>query len=143
MFGIYLIMSLYLIVYGIVCLAFTLALAFYHTKLIFTNTTTKEVLKGLWENPFGNPFNKKWDYNMYNSLSPEIKKYSILDILRSGKRNNKNITKETLRYLPQFYNIYNSTDNLNNNITNRNANTNIITEFFNDNDNNKDNNVNE
>ena len=138
-----LIMSLYLIVYGIVCLAFTLALAFYHTKLIFTNTTTKEVLKGLWENPFGNPFNKKWDYNMYNSLSPEIKKYSILDILRSGKRNNKNITKEMPRYLPQFYNIYNSTDNLNNNITNRNANTNIITEFFNDNDNNKDNNVNE
>ena len=138
-----LIMSLYLIVYGAVCLAFTLALALYHTKLIFTNTTTKEVLKALWDNPFGNPFNKKWDYNMYNSLSPEIKKYSILDILRSGKRSN--YSKDIPRYIPHFnYNyIYNSTDNINNNYTNRKTNQNVITEFFNDkidNNDNKDNN---
>ena len=138
-----LIMSLYLIVYGIVCLAFTLALALYHTKLIFTNTTTKEVLKLLWENPFGNPFNRKWDYNMHNSLSPEIKKYSILDILRSGIRNNKNISKEIYRYSPRFNysHAYNSTDNINNYISNRSTNPNVITDFFNDKDNNKDNNV--
>jgi hypothetical protein len=137
-----LIMSLYLIIYGIVCLAFTLALVLYHTKLIFTNTTTKEVLKLLWENPFGNPFNRKWDYNMHNSLSPEIKKYSILDILRSGMRNNNNISKEIPRYSPCFnYNhFYNSTDNMNNYISNINTNPNIIIDFFNDKDNNKDNN---
>ena len=138
-----LIMSLYLIVYGIVCLAFTLALVLYHTKLIFTNTTTKEVLKLLWENPFGNPFNRKWDYNMHNSLSPEIKKYSILDILRSGMRNNNNISKEIPRYSPCFNysHFYNSTDNMNNYISNINTNPNIIIDFFNDKDNNKDNNV--
>jgi hypothetical protein len=135
-----LIMSLYLIIYGIVCLAFTLALVLYHTKLIFTNTTTKEVLKLLWENPFGNPFNRKWDYNMHNSLSPEIKKYSILDILRSGIRNN--ISKEISRYSPYFNysHFYNSTDNINNYISNINTNPNIIIDFFNDKDNNKDNN---
>jgi palmitoyltransferase ZDHHC9/14/18 len=137
-----LIMSLYLIIYAIVCLAFTLALALYHTKMIFTNTTTKEVLKFLWKNPFGNPYNRKWDYNMYNSLSPEIKKYSILDILRSGKRNN--LAKEISTYSPHFnYHFYNSTDNINNNITNRDTNQNAITDFFNDKNDNKDNNMNQ
>jgi len=137
-----LIMSLYLIIYGIVCLSFTLALAYYHTLLIFTNTTTKEVLKFLWKNPFGNPFNRKWDYNMYNTLSPEIKKYSILDILRSGKRN-KYITKEFPGYLQQYKEIYynNSTDNLDNYISNRNSNN--IVDFFNNKNDNKDNNVNQ
>ena len=135
-----LIMSLYLIIYGIVCLSFTLALAYYHTLLIFTNTTTKEVLKFLWKNPFGNPFNRKWDYNMYNTLSPEIKKYSILDILRSGKRN-KYITKEFPGYLQQYKEIYiNSTDNLDNYISNRNSNN--IVDFFNNKNDNKDNNEN-
>ena len=134
-----LIMSLYLIVYGIVCLSFTIALAFYHTLLIFTNTTTKEVLKSLLKNPFGNPFNRKWDYNVYNTLSPEIKKYSILDILRSGKRNNR-ITKDLPKF--QFVNYshyYNSTDDLNNN-TNID-NTNNIIDYINDKNNNIGNSV--
>ena len=80
-------MSLYLIIYGIVCLAFVMGLLLYHTKLVCTNTTTKEMLKKLWDNPFGNGYNRNWEYNVQNTLFPEVKKYSILDILRCGKEN--------------------------------------------------------
>ena len=82
-----LIMSLYLIIYGIVCLAFVMGLLLYHTKIVCTNTTTKEMLKKLWDNPFGNGYNRNWEYNVQNTLFPEVKKYSILDILRCGKEN--------------------------------------------------------
>ena len=63
-----LIISLYLIIYGIVCMAFTLSLLFYHTTLVITNTTTKEMLKHIWNNPFGNSFNRNFDYNFFNSM---------------------------------------------------------------------------
>jgi palmitoyltransferase ZDHHC9/14/18 len=79
------IISLYLIIYCIVCMAFTLGLLVYHTSLVINNTTTKEMLKFIWNNPFGNYFNRNIDYNMRNTLCPLIKKYSILDILRNGK----------------------------------------------------------
>ena len=122
-----LVISLYLIIYGISCLSFTLGLLFYHTKLVFTNTTTKEMLKFLWHNPFGNSFNRKWDYNMANTFFPEIKKYSILDILRNGKRINNFDIKEYERqmilqqefnnnnfnYINNFYNNNSSENNLN------------------------------
>ena len=98
------IISLYLVIYGICCLGFTLGLLFYHTKLILTNTTTKEILKFLWNNPFGNFFNRKWDYNLVNSLIPEIKKYSILDILRNGKKINIFTMRERQRFIEQQYN---------------------------------------
>ena len=112
-----LIMSLYLIIYCAGCLAFTLGLLFYHTKLILTNTTTKEMLKFIWNNPFGNSFNRKWDYNMVNTLLPDIKKYSILDILRSGKKTNEFAIKEFERQRmleQQFNNDYFKDNQLNN-----------------------------
>ena len=91
-----LIISLYLIIYGAICLAFTLGLIFYHTKLVFTNTTTKEMLKDTWDNPFGNSFNRDVDYNFDNTILPLTKKYSILDILRNGN-NNDSLYKEMER----------------------------------------------
>ena len=112
-----LIMSMYLIIYCAGCLAFTLGLLFYHTKLILTNTTTKEMLKFIWNNPFGNSFNRKWDYNMVNTLLPDIKKYSILDILRSGKKTNEFAIKEFERQRmleQQFNNDYFKDNQLNN-----------------------------
>ena len=51
-------------------------------KLILYNTTTKEDLKNSWENPQGNPYQRGKKINCQNSLLPEIKKYSILNILR-------------------------------------------------------------
>ena len=53
--------------------------------MVCNNITTKEKLKHLFENPFGNTFNRNWKYNIYESLLPLCKKYSILDILRNGK----------------------------------------------------------
>ena len=108
------IMDLYLIIYGIVCLAFVLGLLFYHTKLVCTNTTTKEMLKSLWKNPFGNGFNRNKEYNIINSLLPEIKKYSILDILRNGKNNDFEYKEmEKKKFLQQEFNYQNM--NMNNN----------------------------
>ena len=125
-----LIMSLFLIIYCAACLAFTLGLLFYHTKLVLTNTTTKEMLKFIWNNPFGNSFNRKWDYNMVNTLFPDIKKYSILDILRNGKKINEFVIKEFERQRmleQQFNNNYYEDNNLNNyNDNNPNFNKNYI-----------------
>ena len=107
-----LIMDLYLIIYGIACLAFVLGLLFYHTKLVCTNTTTKEMLKSLWKNPFGNGFNRNWEYNVVNSFMPEIKKYSILDILRNGKNNDFEYKEqEKKKFLQQEFNYQNQNNN--------------------------------
>ena len=155
-----LIMSMFLIIYGIVCLAFVLGLLFYHTKLVCTNTTTKEMLKKLWNNPFGNGYNRNMEYNVINTLDPEIKKYSILDILRNGKENDfeyKEFEKQKL--FQQEFNYHNlNPDNLdnqnlndlsnnylkaknedeNNNINNNNMNNNRRRKVFNIDPNNDD-----
>ena len=119
-----LIISMYLIIYCAACLAFTLGLLFYHTKLVFTNTTTKEMLKFIWDNPFGNSFNRKWDYNMINTLLPDIKKYSILDILRNGTKTNEVDIKEfeKQRILEQQFNSNYCKDNILNNYYNNETN---------------------
>ena len=75
------------------------------------------MLKFIWNNPFGNSFNRKWDYNMVNTLLPDIKKYSILDILRSGKKTNEFAIKEFERQRmleQQFNNDYFKDNQLNN-----------------------------
>jgi hypothetical protein len=76
------IISLYIIIYNILILIFIFGLLLYHMKLILYNTTTKEDLKNSWENPQGNPYQRGKKINCQNSLLPEIKKYSILNILR-------------------------------------------------------------
>ena len=124
-----LIISLYLIIYGIVCMVFTLGLLFYHTSLVINNATTKEMLKFIWKNPFGNFYNRTFDYNMTNTLFPEIKKYSILDILRNGKNTNFERNEfEKQKFLQQQFNnnmMNNQNFNMNfNNMNNLNANNN-------------------
>ena len=76
------IMSLYIIIYSILILIFIFGLLFYHMKLIHNNSTTKEDLKNYWDHPQGNPYQRGKKLNWKNALFPEIKKYSILDILR-------------------------------------------------------------
>jgi hypothetical protein len=117
-----LIMSFYLIIYGIVCLAFVLGLLFYHTKIVCTNITTKEMLKKLWDNPFGNGFNRNWEYNTQSMLLPEIKKYSILDILRCGKENDFDYKEFERQQLFQ--------QEMNNNNNNENYNFNEISKNY-------------
>ena len=59
---------------------FTIPLIIYHIILILTNSTTKEKLRGALNR--GNPFSRNKIQNIKNVLSPEIKKHSILEILR-------------------------------------------------------------
>ena len=133
-----LIIDLYLIIYGIAILAFTLGLLFYHTRLVITNTTTKEMLKFIWKNPFGNSYNRNFGYNLYNVITPEIKKYSLLDILRNGKKMsnlerierekmiqqqiNRNIKNRQNINLLNNNNFNNLTSNISNNFENINLN---------------------
>ena len=74
------IMSLYLIIYNISFMFFTTPLIVNHIIFILTDTTTKEKIKNAFYH--GNPFTRNKCQNIKNVLSPEIKKYSILDILR-------------------------------------------------------------
>ena len=118
-----LIISLYLIIYSAICLAFTLGLLFYHTKLSCTNTTTKEMLKETWKNPFGNSFNRDFSYNIDNTFSPIIKKYSILDILRNGNNNDffyKEMERRKFLQAQFNYQNQNNADFNNNNFMNNN-----------------------
>jgi hypothetical protein len=107
-------------------MAFTLGLLVYHTSLVINNATTKEKLKFIWNNPFGNYFNRNIDYNMRNTLCPLIKKYSILDILRNGKNTSfekYEIDRQKLLQQQFMNNAINSNSTLNNtNFDNNNDN---------------------
>ena len=74
------IMSLYLIIYNIFFMGFTVPLIIYHINFILTDITTKEHLRKAFYH--GNPFKRNKIQNIKNILFPDIKKYSILDILR-------------------------------------------------------------
>ena len=136
-----LIMSLYIIIYGIVCMIFTLGLLIYHSCLVINNITTKESLKSVYKNSFGNPYNRNLNYNSHNSLLPETKKYSILDILRNGKKTKREIDKFNL-FHNQNINNQNDPNNINNNnftennMNNTYSNMNNPNNLYNDNNNN-------
>ena len=94
------VMAVFLIIYAIAFMFFTTPLIIYHIKLILTDTTTKEKLRNAFYN--GNPFSRNNWQNVKNVLFPEIKKYSILHILRgdykeicdiNNERNYKNDSK--------------------------------------------------
>ena len=59
---------------------FTMPLIAYHINLILTNVTTKEKIRDAFYH--GNPFIRNKIQNIKNVLSPEIKKHSIMEILR-------------------------------------------------------------
>ena len=63
-------------------MCFITGLLFYHSRLILTNSTTKEELRKLFHNCQGNPYRRNICRNIGNVLCPKKKKYSILDILR-------------------------------------------------------------
>ena len=76
------IISLYLIIYCVLTMCFITGLLFYHSRLVFINSTTKEELRHIFTTNFGNPFKRDICTNIKNVLCLRIKKYSILDILR-------------------------------------------------------------
>ena len=76
------IMALYLIISNIFILILIGSLLYYHIKLVSTNTTTKELLRGKFENVQGNPFSRGCCRNCKNVLCPKVKKHDLLEILR-------------------------------------------------------------
>ena len=85
---------------------FTTNLLFYHTKLVTGNMTTKEELKNYFKNPFGNIYQRNTKINWKNVIFPLINKKSILDILKSEskeereieKKNEKKIKRDSVEY---------------------------------------------
>ena len=82
------IMIFYVGICSVLSLLFTLNLLYYHLKVIFTNMSTKEELKHIWENRQGNIYSRGCCYNIFDYIFPQIKKWSIIDILRVGKESN-------------------------------------------------------
>ena len=94
------IISLYLIIYCFFSMFFITFLIFYHFHLIATNSTTKELIKNVFNIVQGNPYKRNVCTNIKNVLCPKTKKYSIIDILRGAKEygdNNKASNKSKIK----------------------------------------------
>jgi hypothetical protein len=76
------IVSLFLILFGLLSMIFTTGLFIYHTCLIRKNLTTKEELKHSYTEPIGNPFLRNCWRNFKIALCPVISKYSLLDRMK-------------------------------------------------------------
>ena len=120
------IISLYIIIYCGLCMIFVTGLFIFHSRLILKNATTKEELKHFWKNPQGNPYKRKSKKtNIYNSLFPLIKKYSLLDIFNMNKNkiinnndNDNDDNKETIN-VSINKNIIQNNNTINNNNDNK------------------------
>ena len=92
------IISLYLIIYVLLSMIFTTGLLFYHIKLVINDMTTKEELKKLFKNPFGNPFQRSIKSNFSSIIFPKIGKKTLMDILDI----NKEIHQKQTRYFREL-----------------------------------------
>ena len=79
------VVSLFLMIYIGLSMSFTTGLFIYHTKIIKKNLTTKEEMKGFYNNPNGNPYIRNSRQNWVDALSPTIRKESVLEIMRKNK----------------------------------------------------------
>ena len=73
-------------------MTFTTPLFIYHTKLIINNCTTKENMKGLFVNPFGNIYKRNVQTNCKNVLCPRMHFDSILKRLKWKSENTCEMT---------------------------------------------------
>ena len=80
------IMSLYIFIYVCITMIFTTELLIFHMRLVFNNKTTKEELKQLFQNPFGNPFKRGSSFNFSKIIFPKKAKMSLIDLLNYNKK---------------------------------------------------------
>lgn len=80
------IMSLYVFIYVCITMIFTTELLIFHIRLVINNRTTKEELKFLFLNPFGNPFKRGLSFNFSKIIFPEKAKMSLINILTYNKK---------------------------------------------------------
>ncbi len=76
---------IYIFIYVCITMIFTTELFVFHIKLVLNNTTTKEELKKIFKNPFGNKFKRNKSWNLINIICPKKAKMSLIDILKYNK----------------------------------------------------------
>ena len=84
------IMSIYIFIYICITMIFTFELLIFHIKLVCSNKTTKEELKHFFVNPFGNPFERNFSYNLKSVIFPKKAKMSLIDLLEYNRTMFKN-----------------------------------------------------
>ena len=80
------IISLYIFIYVCITMIFTTELLIFHIRMVLSNVTTKEELKKIFKNPFGNPYARSIGKNFKYIICPKKAKMSLVDLL---KYNNK------------------------------------------------------
>jgi hypothetical protein len=71
--------SLFLIIFGLFSMIFTTGLCVYHSSLIKNNLTTKEELKNIYTPPQGNPYKRNLWKNIKLAFCPSLPKLSLLE----------------------------------------------------------------
>ena len=89
------IISLYIFIYICITMIFTTELLIFHIRIVLRNVTTKEELKKLFQNPFGNPFTRSIGWNFKFIICPKKAKMSLIDLLK----NNNKMYRHQQRYL--------------------------------------------
>ena len=92
------IISLYIFIYVCITMIFTSGLLFFHIRIVANNITTKEELKHLFFNPFGNPFYRNKLFNFKSILFPKRAKMSLIDLFNY----NKTMYDEQQKYLKEL-----------------------------------------
>jgi hypothetical protein len=92
------IISFFIIIYGLLSMIFTTGLFAYHTNLISSNMTTKEELKHAFRTTQGNPFVRSCGNNCKQALCPTVSNPPLLKRLRK----NEKIFKERMRMVKSF-----------------------------------------
>ena len=76
------IVSVFIILYGALSMIFTTGLLLYHSTLIKNNLTTKEELKHVFSNYFGNTYNRGFARNWRLVMNPVLSYPSVLSYMR-------------------------------------------------------------
>lgn len=76
--------SIFLILYICITMVFTTGLWIFHIKLVKENLTTKEELKKLFKNPYGDPYRRQIKKNSKEILMPKMNKYNLIDLLNKN-----------------------------------------------------------
>ncbi len=85
-------MPLFLIIYCFLSMIFTTGLLIYHTTLVVRNLTTKEELKGIYKNAYGNPYRRSCLKNIYKLFCSKNSYPCLLEKIRR-KINEKEFVK--------------------------------------------------
>jgi hypothetical protein len=96
-----LVVPLYIVIFGLLSMIFTLGLLIYHSELIVKNLTTKEEMNQVYPKIFGNPHKRTFCKNFRLILCPSIPLRSLLDKMLM-KENKKYINRAIIVFFILF-----------------------------------------